>query len=100
MLVSLEEDEAQGSLVCEEDQFGRDELLSKLESIVGTTNRVHTSEIYAVTADNLLKMILIVSYIIILTLPVLFDYILVIENTSKNTGFNYGRDWMWKDFAY
>ena len=31
MLVPLEEDEAQGSLICEEDQFGRDELLSELE---------------------------------------------------------------------
>ena len=31
MLVLLEGDEAQGSLICEEDQFGRDELLSELE---------------------------------------------------------------------
>ena len=31
MLVLLERDEAQGSLICEEDQFGRDELLSELE---------------------------------------------------------------------
>ena len=57
MLVPLEEDEAQGSLICEEDQFGRGELLYELK-IAKVVRRSSTNVIQESRLSHLFRELL------------------------------------------